>query len=136
MATPYRAILPEIKIGTTDVKCHVRKLSLLPEQQFADVSTFCNPGGEIPTTAVWTCTMDVLQSFDTDGAWNILHAMEGTSQEIVVYPGTGTTAAVANPEATFDAYIPAIPFLEVEPGGTHVYTLTLKVIGTPVFATA
>ena len=136
MATPYRAILPEISIGSTDVKCHIRKISLLPDQQYVDVSTFCNPGGQAPGTATWTCTMDVVQSFDTDGAWNILHALEGTSQEFTVYPGTGTTAAVTNPEATFDAYVPAIPFLDAEVGGTTVYTLTFPVIGTPVFATS
>lgn len=136
MADPYRAVLPEITIDTVDFKCHARKLSLLPDQKFEDVSTFCNPGGQIPTTATWKCTLEMLQSFGINGAWNQLRALSGTLQTIVVYPGAGTTAAVTNPEATFDAWIPSIPFLDATPGSTMTYTLELQVEGEPVFATS
>ena len=135
-AAPYRAILPEITIGTSDIKCHVRKIKLTPEQKYADVETFCNPGGQIPTTATWTLELELLQSFGTDGIWNILRPLQGTQQTIVVYPGTGTTPAVANPEATFDAWIPNLPFLDASPGSTMPFSLTLSVIGVPIFATA
>lgn len=136
MANPYRAILPEISIGGTDIKCHASKLTLTPDQQYESASTFCNPGGEIPTTATWTCEIDVLQSFGVDGAWNLLHGLRGTQQTFLVYPGTGTTASPENPGAQFDAYVPAIPFLDVEPGKTMTYTLEFKAIGEPVFAEA
>lgn len=135
MAEPYRAIRPDIKIGTNDFTCHANKIAITPDQQYKPASTFCNPGGEIPTTSVWTCELDILQSFATDGAWNILHGLQGTKQTFAVYPGQGVVAAVTNPEATFEAYIPAIPFLDVEAGETMTYTVELKVLGEPVFAT-
>lgn len=134
MANPYRAIRPEIKIGATDMTCHANKIVLTPDQQYGSASTFCNPGGEVPTTAVWTCSLDILQSFDTTGAWNVLHALQGTQATFVVYPGTGVIAAATNPEATFYAWIPAIPFLDVEAGATMTYTVEMKVVGEPVFA--
>ena len=123
MAEPYRAIRPDIKIGTNDFTCHANKIAITPDQQYKPASTFCNPGGEIPTTSVWTCEL------------NILHGLQGTKQTFAVYPGQGVVAAVTNPEATFEAYIPAIPFLDVEAGETMTYTVELKVLGEPVFAT-
>jgi len=135
MANPYRAIRPSIMIGTTDVTCHANKIVLTPDQKYESASTFCNPGGEVPTTAVWTCSLDILQSFDIDGAWNILTVLQGTKATFVVLPGTSAVAAVTNPEATFDAWIPALPFLDVEAGATMTYTIEMKVEGQPVFAT-
>lgn len=139
VATPYIARSPIVLINSVDMTCHARKITLIPEDEMSDVATFCNPGGVAPGTTHWTCTISALQSFGPEGAniglWETLLALRKTKQTIVIKPA-GATVGVPQVMATFTAWIPSIPFIDSEIGGTTTMDIELNVVGEPVFATA
>lgn len=135
MADVYVAVDPSVTIGGTDYICFFNSISLVPEQTMADIETFCDPNGERPSKVSWMFSGEVKQSFDTAGSWNVLRALSGTKVAFVVKP-TDTTVAVTNPSATFNAWIPAIPFLDSANGEATTFTLECKVSGQPIFATS
>jgi hypothetical protein len=139
VATPYIARAPIVTINGVDFTCHARKITLVPEDEMSDVATFCNPGGVAPGTTHWTCTISALQSFGPEssaaGLWETLLALRKTKQVIVIKP-SGTLTGAPNQMATFSAWIPSIPFIDSEIGGTTTMDIDFPVIGEPVFATA
>jgi len=119
------------------LKCHGRNLSLVPEDNLEDVETFCAPGLEQPGTTTWTSSISLLQSFGADGAWNLLHAMRKTRKTILIQPTDAAgTPAVGNPTATFEAFLPSVPFVDAGIGEKTEFDFELTAIGEPVFATA
>lgn len=135
MADVYVAVDPSVSIGGTDYVCFFNSVSLIPNQMMADIETFCDAGGERPGKVAWTFSGEVKQSFDTAGSWNVLRALAGTKVAFIVKP-TDAAVAVTNPSATFNAWIPAIPFLDSANGEATTYTLECRVQGTPTFATS
>lgn len=136
MADPVVISDPQISIDGVDYKCASSKVSLIPTDSQVDISTFCNPGGTRPGTTAWACSVDLLLSYTdgTDtGSWNTLHALRKTKVPIIIAPASGMASA-SNPTATFDAYIPSIPLVDAEIGGTVKYTLALSSVGEPVIA--
>jgi hypothetical protein len=134
MADVYVAVDPFITIAATDRVCFFGRIALVPDQMMADTETFCDPGGERPSTIKWTLELEGKLSYDTDGAWNILRALQGTKVAFVVKPTDGATA-VTNPSATFNAWVPAMPFMDANVGDSAPFTLTCPVVGQPTFAT-
>lgn len=136
MADVYTMDDPSILIGATELKCLASQVSLIPSDKFISVETFCNPGGEKPSTTTWELKVTILQSFGVDGAWNVLRALtQGSTQTIVLKPDSAAVA-VGNPSATMAVYMPSVPFVDSSVGETTSYDLMFKVIGAPVFATA
>lgn len=136
MADPITLDDPSILIGAVQLKCHSSKVSLTAEDKYVDVSTFCNPDGEKPSTKTWTGMLTILQSFDTTGAWQQLIALaDGTPKTVVLKPKDAAVAAT-NPSATFEAYVSTPAFLDAEVGEPTTYDIELKVVGAPVFAYA
>lgn len=136
MADVYTMDDPSILLGATELKCHASKVALIPTDNFVDVSTFCNAGGEKPSTTTWELTVTIKQSFAADGAWNLLNALpRGSTQTLVLKPDDAAVA-VGNPSATCSVYMPSVPFVDSEIGEASEFDLTFKVIGQPVFATA
>src|SRR5688500_16265709 len=117
VATPYRAINPSVTIGTVPIEiiCHARRVALVPEDEMADVETFCNPGGEAPSTTSWVLTIEALQSFGPDGAdaglWDTLRPLAKTEQTVVVKPSSAAVGPT-NPSATMTVWVPSIPFID------------------------
>lgn len=145
MATPdpYVAVDPSIILVTNapavpadvDLVCHSNKVTLTPEDNFADGDSFCNPDGQVPGSTNWSGSIDVLLSF-TDGSdvgsWNLLHPLRKTKQTFKIKP-KDAAISTGNPEATFIAWVPSIPFIDNSRGETQRFTLELDVIGEPVF---
>ena len=137
MATPIILNSPQISIGGIDLKCHARQVSLTPDQEFVDISTFCNPGGEAPGQASWTLSLTGLQSFDgTDGLYNQLQPLEGTNVAFEVTPDDTAAVSATNPKASGTVYVPLVPFIDAGVGEATELSMDFKVIGQPTVAFA
>lgn len=127
---------PAITINSTDALCHFSQIAVLPQMEWADIETYCNPGGQAPGRTTWTCNLTVRMSYGTDSAWEFFSNLVGQKATFVVKPESGTTT-IANPAATFDAYIPPLPFIpEHQIGQSATFTLECRVVGAPVVATS
>lgn len=137
LADPVVLETPVITINSVDYVCAARSVSLIPSDMKADVKTFCNPGGERPSSTTWTLDVEILLSFGavSTGTWNTLNAIRKTRVTCTVKYDDGATA-ITNPLATFDIYVPSIPFVNGKIGDAMPITLTAVVIGEPVFTTA
>lgn len=117
-----RIIKPSISIGGTEFKCMSRTVDLVP----GDLINFCEQE--------WTATVEVELSYGTGGSWTVLDAFRDTVQEIILSPSDGAISE-DNPQATFDAVIPAIPFMSgATRGERQVFTLELVAEAEPVFS--
>lgn len=140
VATPYIARQPSVMMGAVPVELrgHGNTVRLTAEDNMADVDTFDNPEGEAPGTTKWTFEMDLLQSYGPEGGnaglWDTLRPVAKTVQPFVVVPTEGVVSPT-NPEATFEAWVPTIPFLDSARGDSTRLTVTFSVVGEPVFAT-
>src|SRR5687767_4328171 len=117
MAAPVRLDTPSFKIGTadpptTELRGNGRRISLVTTQEYEDIETFDNPGGEAPGLTRTTITLEVLQSFGADGLWNVLKPLEGQLVYFSFSPNGTTTAGATNPIATGQCYVPAISFVD------------------------
>lgn len=138
VANAFLYVEPNVVIGTTEVQCHFSKVTLLAEVfRRADIETYCNPGGEVPSGVRWNGVFTVRMSYGNDSAWAFFSTLDPTEpQDVVIYPsdpGTGSATA-DNPSATFEAYIDPIGFIpDHEIGGSGTFDLAFSVVGTPTF---
>jgi hypothetical protein len=134
-ATPYIARRPQVTIGGADLDCHMRKASLLPEDDEVDVATFCNPKGRAPGATGWTLEIDVLQSFGdgltTDGLYDQLAPLAKTRVAFTLEMDKLTGPDEENPHFTGFVYVPSIPVLDSTIGDKSEFTLTFYVDGEP-----
>ena len=137
LADPVVLETPVITINAVDYVCAARSVRLIPSDMKADVKTFCNPGGERPSSTTWTLDVELLLSFGavSTGTWNTLNAIRKLRKTCTVKYDDGATAET-NPLATFDIYVPTIPFMDGKIGDSMPVTITAIVIGEPVFTTA
>lgn len=131
---PHRFVKPAVTINSTDSICHFSMVNLIPTQEFVDVETYCNPGGEAPGKVSWRANLRVRMSYGTDSAWTFFSALVGAAAAFELRPDAATVGT-GNPEASFSAYIPALPFIpEHAIGESATFDLECRVIGEPVFA--
>ena len=131
---------PKITINAVDYLCVAGSAMLEPEDSTVSTQTYCDPQGERPGATKWTATVKISLNYDvladTDvGTWNTLHALRKTKQTFVLAP-TDAVASDDNPVATFEAYVPSIPFMMSEVDASEAQTFDLEVVsvGDPVFA--
>jgi hypothetical protein len=126
---------PSIVIGGVEINCAAGSVALVPDDKMADIETFCNPGGERPTSTKWTIDIDVKLSYGTGttALWQQIKAMAKTKQTVVIKPSEAAVSA-ANPSATVSAWVPSIPFISGAIGEATKFTLTMSCVGEPVFA--
>jgi len=118
-----------------DVECHAREVALTAEDAETDVSTYCAPGATRPGMTTWTAEILGLQSFGADGLWNQLHPLSKQLCTFTILPDGTTPAGPDNPLATFDAYMPTVPFLtRAAIGEPSEIELTMTTSGEPVFS--
>lgn len=116
--------------------CATRKLSHTVGQDFVDVETLCNPGGEAPGKVTQSLDVEFLWEHSTTGAWNQLYPLAGTRHSFAsLLRGTGAVSA-SNPEISGSLWIPQVPFMD----GTAVndymkIPLTFKISGIPLVKT-
>lgn len=137
---------PTITIDGISFTATSRSATLDVSDDEVDISNFANPKGARPGASDWTAEIELELTYgapetavtppDDAGTWNTIHAMRKVKKEIVIAP-KDAAASVSNPTATFDAYIPTIPFMvgEVAATASQRFTLTLHPIGDPVFDT-
>lgn len=133
--------LIEITSPAIDLSCLARTVALTPADASIDISTQCAPGATAPGITTWTFTAEFLNSYDSadaegDGLWNQLNALAKTLVEITLTPADATVDST-NPSATFDMYMPSIPFINVtQIGDKTVVPVTGTAVGPPTFATS
>lgn len=115
-----------LSINGVEYKCRARSVELLPIEGV----TLCTDDLDYELTAELEITYNA-----TTGSWNLLRALAGTSVEFIVSPLDGTISPT-NPSATFDAYMPPIPFMSGNPGEIGTMTLVVQSEGGVVFATS
>lgn len=141
MAEPFRLDGPSFLIGavdppTTELAAHGRRVTIVPTQEFEDVETFTNPGGEAPGLIRRSINLEVLQSFGADGLWNVLAPLEGELVYFEFNPGgTGEVAAVTNPIMSGQCYVPAVPFLDAGVRKFTATTMEFRIYGDVAFDT-
>lgn len=140
MAAPFRLDGPSFLIGATDpptieLAGNGRRVTIVPAQEFEDVETFSNPGGEAPGLIRNTISLEVLQSFGADGLWNVLKPLEGTLVYFQFLLDGDSPEGVGNPMMTGQCYVPAVPFIDAGVRKFSTFTLEFKVSGVPVFDT-
>ena len=128
---------PVITIDAVDYVCAARMVSLIPTDNMGDIKSFCNPAGERPASTKWVLDVELLLSYGAvgTGSWNTLNAIRKTKVTCTVKYSSGTTL-ITNPLATFDIYVPSIPFIKGGIGESMPITLTAVVVGEPVFTVA
>lgn len=116
-----KIIRPSLTIDGVEFKCMSRTVTLEP----GDPINFCEDE--------WTLTVEVELWYGDGGSWNVLDAMRDELKTFVLSPSDGAVSE-ENPQATFDAIVPAIPFMS---GATRderqVFTLELVTESEPVF---
>lgn len=133
----FRMINPLVSIDAVDFKCVVDSVALTAKDIMADESSFCQPGLETASMAIYTLKLTGKIRFGvaTTATWNKLIAVARTQKTVILEPTAGV-ATVSNPRATFDIVVPTISFLDGKVGETSPFELEAIVIGAPVFATA
>lgn len=135
LSDPFVVDDPSIFIDGQEYKCAARAASLIPTPKMASTETFCNPGGERPAGVTWTFDVTLLLSYGVTGTEKLLRTIVGQKKVVVLKPKDGATSP-SNPSATFDIYIPPVPFLNASIGEAQEFTLTATTVGAPVFAEA
>jgi hypothetical protein len=139
-ATPYISRRPQVTIGGADLDCHMRKASLLPEDDEVDIATFCNPKGRAPGGTAWTLEIDVLQSFGDgvtlDGLYDQLAPLAKTRVAFTLEMDKTVGPTVEHPHFTGFVYVPSIPILDATISEKSEFTLTFFVDGEPTEVTA
>lgn len=136
LADPFVVEDPSIMIDGQEYKCAARAASLIPEQKRINVETFCNPGGERPAAKVaWTFDVTLLLSYGAAGTRTLLSAIQGQKKTVVLKPADAAVA-VGNPSATFEIYIPPVPFMVGTIGEAQEFQMTVMTVGAPVVATS
>lgn len=119
-----RITKPFLSIDGTEFQCFADSLSLGPD----GIRNFCEDE--------WSMSVDIELTYGTGESHTVLDAMRDTVVEVVVRP-SDAAIGVGNPSATFDARIPAIPFMEGATRGDRMrFTLELMAEDTPAYATA
>ena len=120
----YRIITPKISINGTDVKAMSRTVSVVPGDDLNFVEK------------EWTCSIDVELAYGSGLSYDVISALRDTVVEIIVAP-KNAVVGTDNPHLTFDARIPAIPFMMgAETGQRQTFTLDLVSEGEPVKTTS
>lgn len=143
-AEPYIARNPGLTIGGETIECHMRKVSLLPEDSEVDTATFCKPGRRAQGTTLWTLEIDVLQSFGadaspgpaTDGLYDVLAPLAKTSVAYSLEMDKDAAVGPDNPTFTGTVNVPSIPVIDAQIGDKSEFTLTFPCGEDPTKVTA
>ena len=132
---PAVTIKEKVAGTAINLECHAREVALTAEDSETDIETYCAPGATRPGKTTWTAEILSLQSFGTDGLWTVLSPLSRKLCTFTILPDATAPAGVDNPLATFDAYLPTIPFLtRAAIGEPSEIELTMTTVGAPVFS--
>lgn len=119
-----RIIKPFISINGTEMQCLASTANVEPGDHY----TFCSRD--------WSASFDLVLTYGVGGSHTVLSALVDTTATIVVRPDEGAVSA-DNPQMTFTATIPAVPFMAgATRGERQTFTLELMADDEPVVTTA
>jgi hypothetical protein len=134
---PFILIKPKLTIGATgsivEFECNANEVDASPEQDSTDTETFCGIFTSYKPEK-WTVTITALQSFGTDGLWNLLRPMANTLQPFTILPDATQPVSDSNPEMSGTAYVQGFAFLAAPVGEASEFDLVLAVQGVPDFS--
>ena len=118
---------------TTEMKCHGRRIALVPDIVWEDTETFCNEGGEAPGRTKRSTTLEVLQSFGAEGLWNTLQPLFGSLAYFKLDLAGNSTAAAGNVIVTGQLWVPPVKFIDAGVGKYTYDPIEFKCYGAPTF---
>ncbi len=121
--------------AAVQLRCAGRRITTNGDQEFEDIETFCNPGGEAPGITTETIVVEVLQSVGVGGLWNQLKPLEGQLVTFALLPKRTTATGDDNPEMYGSLYVPYIPLVDAGVRKFSPFTLEFKVFGIPAYNT-
>jgi hypothetical protein len=137
---PFILNHPKITVGAAapgpviEIQCFANELHTNVEQDETTVETFCGSYTSFKPEK-WDVTLAALQSYGTDGLWNQLRPLVGTTQPFTVLPDGDQPVSADNPEMSGNALVKAFPFVDGVVGESSAFDLVLAVQGEPVFDT-
>jgi len=115
------------------IRCLAKNIEHSKEQEFEDVETFCNHGGESPGTVKQSIELEVFISHGTNGLFNVLLPLEGQVVPFAYLNSGGNPVGPDNMEMSGDLYIPAVSFINAGVRKYSEQTLSFKIRGGVVF---
>jgi len=120
-----RIYSPSILINSVEYKCKARSVTLEPN---GTALNFCEDEYEF--------SAEIELAYGTGESWTLLSALAKTVVDVVLKPEDATTALM-NPSATFEFYVPSVPFMSsATRGDRQTMTLSGPTEAEPVFATS
>lgn len=115
--------------------CAVRNVSHSGSQEFEDVETACNPGGEAPGATTESLDVEMLWSHATAGTWNTLKPLQGTRIPFAYQLVGGVTVGPTNPEMSGFLWVPFVPFLDAAVQKYSYIPMSFRLSGIPIYTT-
>lgn len=111
------------------LKCAGRSIDHSTDQEFEDVETFCNPGGEAPGVVKQSFVITVLNSFGANGLYNLLSPLAGTRVSFAYLRAGSTAISEDNPEFSGFLYVPTPKIVNAGVRKFTEYDLDFKIDG-------
>jgi len=137
-ANPTRNDAPSLVLNHTDTDplhfiCAVRSVSHTGSQDFEDVETACNPGGEAPGATTESLDVEMLWSHATDGVWNRLKPLQGTRIPFAYLLQGGVAVSTTNPEMSGFLWVPFVPFIDAAVRKYSYIPMQFRLSGIPLY---
>jgi len=116
--------------------CAVRQVAHAGSQQFEDVETACNPGGEAPGATTESLDVELLWSHGTAGVWNTLKPLEGTRIPFAYLLRGGEANSASNPEMSGFLWVPFVPLINAAVRKYSYVPMSFRISGTPLNTTS
>lgn len=113
-----------------ETQCAIRNIGTRVNQQFDDIETMCNEGGETPSSAPEEFVIEWLWTYGATGVYNLLKALEfETVTFAYVYRGDDDVSA-ENPEWSGNLIVPKIGIHDPTGPNKPIYQSSVfKVVG-------
>lgn len=137
MPIPYVMRKPRITLdadGATpiEISCSSNEVHAIPEADESTWETFCG-SGTVYKAEVWTVELNVLQSFGTDGFWNLVRPLVGTVTNFELLPDADAAVGPGNLLMKGPAVVKPFGFLDGPIGEVCEITVEFGMQGTPEF---
>jgi hypothetical protein len=109
-----------------ELKCSSRQITHTVDYETTDDSTFCEPSAEGIGKVTETIELTVLQSFGTDGLWNLLSPLALTVVDFQLFTVAGIWAE-DSPVMTGTCMVPPVPLVDAEVGANTEMTLVFRI---------
>lgn len=136
MADPFILNHPRFTLNpgasAIELDCSANEVHTNVEQDESTVETFCGTYTNYKAE-VWDITIQGVQSFGTDGLWNVLRPLVGTIVPFELLPDTDAAVSASNPLMQGTALVKAFPFIDAALGEASEFDVVFAVQGQPTW---